>query len=64
MEVWDLKPYFYPSTGGFKKKKTHTHTHTSHALSNSLMLKFGIGDSVVAGVGIADGSRAKYDVDI
>ena len=55
------------------KKKTHTHTHTyTHTspthTSNSfvwLMFRFGTGYTVVvAGVGIADGSRAQYDVGI
>ena len=28
----------------------------------ALIFRFGTGDTVVSGVGIADGSRAKYDV--
>ena len=41
-------------------------THLSHAHSTQLWLMFrvGRGDSVVAGVGIAYGSRAEYDVGI
>ena len=27
MEVWELKLYFYPSAGGFKKKKKKTKKH-------------------------------------
>ena len=41
-----------------KKRDTHTHlTHTATALTSVYV---GTGDTVVAGVGIADGSRAKY----
>ena len=29
VEVWELKLYFYPSAGGFKKKHTHTHHNTT-----------------------------------
>ena len=54
---------FWPR-GAIKKnkEKAHTsHTHTVTALAN---VRFDTGDTEVAGVGIADGSCAKHDVDI
>ena len=55
---------FWPPGAIQKNKKI---THLSHAHSNIfvwLMFRFGAGHTVVAGVGIADGSRAKYDAGI
>ena len=42
------------------QRKTHL-TRTQQQLWG--MIRYGAGDAVVAGVGIAHGSRAKYDVD-
>ena len=53
--------------GGRGDTRKEKNTHLSHAHSNSfvwLMFRFGAGHTVVAGVGIADGSRAKYDAGI
>ena len=53
---------------GDAKKQENTHTHTSYVHTATglaiAMFTFDTRDSVVAGVGIADGSRAKYDVGI
>ena len=46
-------------------KNNHKSTHLAHAHKQLwLMFKCGTGHAVVAGVGFANGSRAKYDVDV
>ena len=49
---------------GAIKKKEKTHTSYTHTATVWPTFRFGTGDIVVAGIGIADGSRAKYDVGV
>ena len=67
--VWPgrfLKKDFGPS-GPLERYKKTREKHTPLTPTNQqlwLMFRLGTRDTVVAGVGIADGSRAKYDVGI